>query len=52
VLQIAHIWTNDHNRALVFVRLISLPHISRGGEDQRLAAFVAEEAGLLGIAAE
>src|SRR5262245_22637637 len=27
VLQIAHTWTNDHNRALVFVRLISLPRI-------------------------
>jgi hypothetical protein len=23
--QIAHTWTNAHNRALVFVRLISLP---------------------------
>ena len=35
--QIAHTWTNAHNRALVFVRLISLPHVGAPGRRPRPA---------------
>src|SRR4051794_15854133 len=39
--QIAHTWTNDHNRALVFVRLISLPLCALAQPDREVVAVAA-----------